>query len=263
VAHEVAEALATQRCATLDQLHSLEEADWDRACLPPWRVREVVAHLVAVDEALVVSGRLLPALRTADLERWNEAAVVRNAALAPGELLERLERSVTRVERIVARLPRPLARLPLRTALGRHPLHVLLSRRVLDEWVHTVDIARATGAEELLPEGVAEELATGVLAAVPALSLPRLQDRAGVVRLVVETGAPGDPHGPRRTWGIDFARRQYGPRVTARPDATVRLHASVLALLDGGRLAWPEAKPAITIEGDDELAGRVLDGLGA
>jgi hypothetical protein len=44
--------------------------------------------------------------------------------------------------------------------------------------------------------------------------------------------------------------------VTARPDATVRLHATDLALLTEGRRAWPEV--TVHVDGDEELAGRVL-----
>jgi uncharacterized protein (TIGR03083 family) len=256
-----ARALAGQRQATLGLLGGLAPADWDRPCLPPWRVREVVAHLVTVDEA-AVTGRLLPVLRShgrEEMERWNDAAVVRLAALPPDELVERLERWGVRLGRIAGRLPRILGRVRVRTAFGRQPLGVLLCRRIVDEWVHTVDIGRTVGAEAPVPEGVAEALATGVLDTLPALVLPRLDERAGVVRLVVETGASGDPHGPRRTWGVDLARRQYGPRVTARPDATVRLPATTLALLTEGRLAASAA--AVDIDGDEALAVRVLERL--
>jgi uncharacterized protein (TIGR03083 family) len=257
----MAQALRAQRNATLALLRCLEPPAWEQPCLPPWRVRDVVAHLVTLDEA-AVSGRLLRVLRThtpAELERWNSVAVERLAAAQPEELLELLERTGARLQRRVTRLPRTVARLPLRTRFGRQPLYVIVCRRVVDEYVHSADIARTAGTEPVSDAAVAEAVATGVLETLPALALPALEDRAGVVRLVVGTSVPGGSQGPRRTWSIDLARRQYGPRVTARPAATVRLHAGVLALLTERRLTWQDAD--VVVEGEAALAGRVLDRL--
>lgn len=257
---EVAHALEAQRSATLVQLGGLADPAWDGPCLPPWRVREVVAHLIAVDAA-AVTGRLLPVLRThgrAEVERWNDEAVAELAGCRPAELLALLERWGARLKGFVARLPRPLRGARFRTAFGRQPVHVLVCRRIVDEWVHTHDIARVSDGRVALPPGVPGALATGVLETLPALVLPRTDLRAGVVRFVVETGIPDDPHGPRRTWGVDFARRHYGPRVTAAPDAVLRLHATTLALLAEGRPSGCD----VMVTGDEALARRVLAQLG-
>jgi uncharacterized protein (TIGR03083 family) len=257
-------ALREQRRVTLDLLAGLDEAAWEQPCLPPWRVRDVVTHLIALDSA-AVTGRLLPFLRTAkdrrDIERWNEQVVGRAAAVPSSRLLEDLERVGARLATVSARIPRLLWRIPVRTVFGRHPLHFLLARRVLDEWVHSVDVARAAGLPEPRPVPHADVLAPAVLDALPALALSGLDVSAGVVRLVARTGELHDEgeHEPRRTWGIDFARRHYGPRVTATPDATVRLHAAALALLVEGREVGGYGP--VLLEGDEELARRTLAGL--
>lgn len=266
----LASALEAQRSATLDLLRAVPAGDWARPCLPPWRVHDVVAHLVAVDEA-AVTRRLLPLMRSgggADLERWTVEAVAGLADVEPAELLARLAQAGARLAGVVARVPRLAMRVQVRTVYGRRPLAVLVCRRIVDEWVHSADIAASVPAvpapptQSAVPRAVGDALATGVLDTLPALVLPRLDVRAGVLRLVVWTGPPDEAHGPRRTWGIDFARRQYGPRVTARPDTTVRLHAATLALLAEGRLRWAEGRvPDVVVEGDVTLADHVLAGL--
>lgn len=255
-------ALRQQRRATLGLLAQLDDDAWDLPCLPPWRVRDVVAHLVAVDGA-AVSGRLLPLLRRAagreDIERWNDQAIRRAGEAPPSALLADLEVAGERLAAVGARVPGPLWRVRLRTVFGRHPLGFLLARRVLDEWVHLVDVARA--CERAAPDPVPrpEELATAVLGAIPALSLPRLDERTGVLRLEVATGPDPALPVPHRAWAVDFGRRQFGPRVTRTADATVRLHAAALALLAEGR--DPDGHGPVVVTGDRGLADRVLAGL--
>jgi uncharacterized protein (TIGR03083 family) len=259
---EVMTALQAQRRHTLDLLGELPSEAWEARC-GTWRVREVATHLLTVDAA-AVSGRLLPLLRTArsrdDVERWNDEVVAR-AAAPPAELLEELERTGERLAARVQRIPGPLWRLRVRTVFGRHRLHLLPARRVLDEWVHGVDIRRAAGLPGGHPASSLPVLAGAVLDALPALSLPGLTVSAGVVRLVVGTAedAATDPHSPRVTWAIDLARRQYGPRVTSAPDAVVRLGAPALALLAEGRPTDGYGEVAIT--GDEGLAQAVVAAL--
>lgn len=258
-------ALRAQRAASLSLLRALDDDDWLAPCTPPWRVRDVVAHLVTIDEA-AVAGRLVPLLRAAsgreDIERWNDAAVPRWADEPVPGLLEALERFGTRLVAASERIPAPLWRVSARTVFGRHTLGLLLARRVLDEWVHLSDVATSTRREVIIPDGAADILASAVLDALPALALPQLEPTVGVVRLVVYTGAPGDAgeHAPRRTWAVDFARRHYGPRVTARPDATIRLHAGGLVLRSEGRTPTG-AIAHVEVEGDADLAASLLDGL--
>jgi uncharacterized protein (TIGR03083 family) len=263
------EGLADQRRATLALLADLPAEAWEAPCLPPWRVRDVVAHLVAIDTA-AVTGRLLPLLRAAggrdDVERWNDRVVGEADDGPPLALLAELDRAGERLVAVAARLPAPAWRLPVRTVFGRHPLVFLPARRVLDEWVHGVDIARAAGIDRAGHVPRPDLLATAVLDALPTLVLPALTApgsglTAGVVRLVVGTGALDDDgeHVPRRTWSVDVARRHYGPRVTATPDATLRLHAAALALLVERRPVG--AYGPVVVEGDAALGSRLRDSL--
>lgn len=259
----VVAALRTQRAATLGRLATLSDAGWELACLPGWRVRDVAAHLLAVDEASL-TGRLHKAVSAArdrrEFESWNEVSLAPWSDWAPGELIDALERCGDRLARFVARTPSALLQMPLRGWYGRQPLLFLHYRRVLDEWVHECDIAWADGSRTagdpvIPPPEVPDVLAAAVLSSLPHLGLSRGTRTSGVVRLVVETGEDA-----RRTWSVDFARRQYGSRITARPDAVVRTDACTLALVAEGRVSWEgPGRGRFAVEGDDATAMALLD----
>lgn len=259
----VVAALRSQRAATLGRLATLSDAGWELPCLPGWRVRDVAAHLVAVDEA-TVTGRLYQAVRRAgdrrEIERWNDISLARWADRPPAELLDALERWGERRVRLVSRLPAAVLQVPFRGWHGRHPLLFLHYRSVWDEWVHECDIAWADPAmtdDEPVPVGahVPDVLAAAVLSSLPDAALSRAARTSGVVRLVVATGEE-----QRRTWAVDFARRQYGTRITARPDAVVRTDACTLALLAEGRWSWAgQPVERLTVEGDEDIATALLD----
>jgi hypothetical protein len=277
-------AMTAQRGATISRLAVLGGQEWQRACLPPWTVHDVVAHLVAIDEA-AVSGRLLPVLLRAPdrraIERWNDQAVLTYRDRSPGELIAALARWGRRLQRLARMVPTVAGQARVRGPFGRQPLMYLLYRRVLDEWVHEHDIAVATAdaapggdtLSELLPalplQPVGEALTGAVLAALPQTVLPRVERPVGVLRLTVDRapftadGTPADGGvAVHRMWGVDFARRQYGPRVRTKPDTEVRTSAPVLALLAEGRVDWRQVpKSLLSVQGEEDLAGAFLDAL--
>lgn len=259
----VVAALRAQRVATLRRLAQLPEGDWGTVCRPPWTVRYLASGQVALDEAWA-TGRIYRALRAAsdgdDFAAWRDANAARWSSASTAELLEALVRWGDRAVTVIARTPSMLGQVPMRTWLGRHPLLFYTYRRVIDEWVHECDVARAAAPAAVMADpgpGVSDVLAAGVLHTLPGTVLPRTERTNGVLRLIVETEG-----GRRRTWGVDFARRQYGPSVTAPPDAVVRTDASTLTLLVEGRLARRAlTRTRLMVEGDEEVAGHLLDAL--
>ncbi|MEX0657775.1 MAG: maleylpyruvate isomerase N-terminal domain-containing protein [Egibacteraceae bacterium] len=259
----VVAALRSQRAATLTRLAALPDHSWDATCLPGWRVRDVAAHLVAMDEASV-TGRLIPAVRGArdrqEFERWNDVGLASWSERSPFELLDALERWGERLARLAGRLPSAALRVPVSGWYGRQPLLFLLYRRVLDEWVHECDVAWMAGSRaEPAAAGseVSDVLAAAVLSTLPHLGLPRTPRTSGVARLVVHVG---EDHW--QTWGVDFARRQYGARVTARPDVVVRTDACTLALLMEDRWSWSRVpRDRLSMDGDELVASDLLDAI--
>lgn len=265
------EAMRAQRERTRARLAGLSAAEWDLPCLPRWAVRDVVAHLVASDQASVTGAIARPLFGNADrsvIERWNDQAVLRWRDRPPEELIDGLLRWGRRTDRLARLVPTPLSRVPVGTPYGRQPLAFVLYLRVWDEWVHEQDICWALGAPRNgvpapPPLPIAEVLADMVLAVLPRKRLPEVARSVGVVRLVVDPSPPeGAATGRPAVWAADFARRQYGPRVTAKPDAEVRVHAAALALLLANRVAWRDlGERWIAVEGDADAAAALLDAV--
>lgn len=258
-------ALRSQRAATVARFAGVPDDGWESLCLPGWRVRDLAAHLVATDEAFV-TGRLVHAVRAAadreEFERWNDEALARWSGRSPAELLDALDRWGDRLARLVARTPSAALRVRSRGWYGSQPLLALPYRCVLDEWVHECDLAWALQDRDPdrpapMPPETAEVVAAAVLATLPSLALPRTPRTSGVARLVVHVGQDR-----WRTWGVDFARRHYGTRVTARPDTVVRTDAPTLALLAENRWSWKRlSAERLTVEGDESIGGDLLDAI--
>ena len=268
-------ALRGQRSATIHRLGLLDDGEWDRTSpvtvgtdglLPT--VREIAAHLILTDEAILSARTLIARIRSGGDHRWDAAEIERRAAQTPGQLLASLATSRDRMARLASSSIRMAGGRPLRGTTGRQPLEQWWCRRVLHEWLHEQDIADATGGQGDLPVAhVASVLTDAVLRDLPFTALPRADLPTGIVRLMVDTSprlAPDDgipvAMPGRRTWSVDFARKHFGPRVVGIPDATVWLQAAGLAFLAGSRRQVDELAPfLLRVEGDRDLARGLLD----
>ena len=202
--------------------------------------------------------------------RWDVGQITPLAESTPGELLAALARRGETVVRVAAGAASAMTPLTMRgwsvssSVLDRWP------RRVVHEWLHESDIASVDGDVPVPRMAVGDLLISSVLRTIQLQVLPQTQTAAGVVRLVIDPhpslAEPSDvvppAHHGRRTWSVDFARRHYGPRVTALPDATVWLHVTGLALLAGGRLSREALESRwLVIDGNADLAWELLDGV--
>lgn len=272
--------LSQQREALLRRLATLDDRSWDLVCPAPAppadvvrldeprrTVREVVAHLLVVDQMVLRGGALRSFGGRHGLDHpggWDLRRVQPLAAFPPTELVGLLAQRGARFARRVDAAPAPLRRIPVPGPYGRQSVAQLVTRRILHEWLHEQDIAAATAPDAAPSAGaaVAEAIADGVLQLLPNEVLPRTGLDAGVIRVVLDLG--GDAAVARRTiWGLDFARRQYGPRVVTRPEATIRLRATTLALLAHGRADRLGDGRCVDVEGDQALAEVLLRALTA
>lgn len=273
-------AVYEQREALLRRVAILSDEQWDLVCPAPApppgvlrldeprrTVREIIAHLLVVDDMVLAGSALRSFSGLRRLEHpgaWDLRRVEPLAALPVTELVALLAERGQRFGRLVAGAPSAVRRLPVAGPYGRQPLSGLLTRRVLHEWLHEQDIAAAAPSELGPPEmtvPVASAATDAVLRLLPDAVLPRTDLDGGVVRLVVDLGAAEGGH-QRRIWGLDFNRRQYGPRVLAPADATIRMTAAALALLANGRGPRMGSEPCVEIDGDGAMARAFLDALG-
>ena len=158
-------ALAAYR-RLIELLRDLEPDDWyaPTAC-PGWDVSAMVGHLIGAAEAGASVRKNLRqqvwGMRHArrfggnTLDAANQRQILDHAALSPDQRIAELERIAPRAVAGRLRMPGPIRRvhvpidaggstapgMPERLALG-HLMDVVYTR---DVWLHTIDIARATG----------------------------------------------------------------------------------------------------------------------
>lgn len=267
-------AVYAQREATLRRVATLPDAGWDLPCpLPPAppdvvrldqpvrRVRDLVAHLIVVDELVLRGGAIrswMNLRRLGSSGTWDPRRIEPLSQRSPTELVTLLARRGERFATLAAAAPAAVGHLPLRGPFGREPLVHVVARRVVHEWLHERDLSAAQGGLPRDPEpATAEVIAAAVLCGLPTTTLPQLGLDKGVVRLRValepEAGAARE-----LSWSVDFARRQYGPRVTLPPDAIVTLSAATLGLLAAHRVAPDDPDAGVRIEGAAHLAQALL-----
>ena len=275
-------AVYQQRESTLRRVATLSDAQWDRICPPPRaprgvirldvpqrRVRDIVAHLITVDETALRGGTLRTWAGIRRLESdggWDPARIADLANRPVTELVTMLARRGELFAKVAAAAPSAVGHIPVRGPYGRQPMLQIVARRVLHEWLHERDIAGSGGPQgHRLPSvEVAEVVADSVLAGIPNVALPRADRDRGVVRLLVDVADGGrleDTVPGRRTWGVNFGRHQYGPRVLTPPDATIWTTASALALVANGRAFWADDHAPVKVVGDGRLAGALLDAI--
>lgn len=156
-------AAAREEYRRLDAL--LRDLRWEEWELPTdcaeWDVRAMVAHLVGgADCAASVREMLRQAYRGRRLrkhgdlvDKMNAIQVAERAGHSPARLVADLSVAGERAVRARARLPRAVRAVPLPFGppLGTKPLGYLMDRiYTRDEWLHRMDICRATGRPPVL-----------------------------------------------------------------------------------------------------------------
>src|SRR4051794_17931994 len=138
-------------------LSSLSPEDWARPTdCTEWTVRDLVAHLVGNAEMSAsmremrrqqkLGRRLRPG--EPDIDGMTAVQVQERADVPPEQLLHDLADVARRAVRARRRLPAPVRAIPVPFGppLGTRPLGYLMGCiYTRDEWMHRIDLARATG----------------------------------------------------------------------------------------------------------------------
>jgi len=244
---------------TIEQLDALltdlRPADWSAPTIEGWRVQDLVAHLVAVESYF---GRQLglwpfdfdPALE-ADHLGMTRRFVAAWSSRPYGDVLTAWRARSSAVVAHVASLDRDALRQPCRLHYLDTTLSTVLVARVFEVWTHDEDIRRATGRHIERPD--AARLRRMSRVAVPSmpfgLAVGNLTSPGRTARIVL-TGPGGG------TWDQPLSPGE----VAGPPDTTLVLDVVDYCRLAAMRLRADEV--AVTVEGDAELAQRVLAGAG-
>ena len=158
----------TENERIIELLDSLTDDDWSRPTdCTVWDVRSLTGHVLGASEGFSSFGQLVHLMRAANKEAdggsfvdgMTAVQVRERAGLTRAELLERLRDAAPRSVRFRSRMPAPFRAIPMKQELLSgaterwkmgYLLDVILTR---DNWMHRVDIARATDRELVLTAG--------------------------------------------------------------------------------------------------------------
>jgi uncharacterized protein (TIGR03083 family) len=234
--------LLTEVCDALDaELVALSSDGWSSPVIFDWSVRDVVAHLAAVNELLVARMR-------ADLQEPVDAADLLDATHA----LQRELRDAP-ADAIQARWRKSVADLHSSAGHGslvgwvglRVPTCLALVDRAFETWIHANDIRNAIGRASLDPSATSFHVLSDLAAKLLPMALVVTgREHDACVQLVLSGPGGGE-------WSLALGNAQDGPQV--------HLGASArdMCLLMGDRIDPRDF--AHTVRGDEGAAHIVAD----
>jgi uncharacterized protein (TIGR03083 family) len=252
--------------ASMQQLgDELDEAQWKLPTdCPGWTVQDNLAHIVGIES--IILGLPEPAVEIGDLPHvqndlgrsnevwvesfrsWSGAAVLHEFRVITGARLTAL-RSHTEREWSA----------PSWTPVGEGAVRDLIPFRVLDSWVHELDMRRAVGAPADM-ESVSARLALGRLRGVLGMIVgARLRPADGTRVAFVVEGPAAFTDAYAMSEGRAVALEPLPEPVAAGVDTVLTMNADTFVRLIGGRGALEAVAPAVRIEGDASLGHRVLE----
>ncbi|MFI6347616.1 maleylpyruvate isomerase family mycothiol-dependent enzyme [Streptomyces sp. NPDC050560] len=240
----------------------LAEGEWNRRTpCPGWSVRDIVSHVIGLDNEMLGDPRPIHTLPrdlyhvTNEQQRYMEMQVdVRRHHTAP-EMTSELEYTIIRRNRQIRnenRKPDTLVRGPLSTEIT---LEDAMRRRAFDVWVHEQDLRWA-----LDRPGNLDSPGALVVRDMLLESLPRtVAKRAGAPP---NSAVVFDVHGPvefLRTVRVDAeGRGSVDSAPSLGPLASIGVDWETYVRLSCGRITPEAAAEHVKIEGDQELATAIL-----
>lgn len=289
---DVTELVAAYRQTMIsfaDVADGLREEDWDRpTSLPGWSARDVLAHVVHIEDYLSgsehpVSGWVEPAepvdVGTPEHVRnafavWNEEGVRARDDRSPAELVAELRGLVEVRSAIMYDADLDLDT-RVRTVRGREgPFGDVTRLRIVDVWMHEQDLRDVVDRPGSLDSPGASQFMELVMDSLCQIVLHRVRPEPGTVVILESTGpvmarggvrigsdADGEPVAHELFTGHTTAE-DAEPSVddeSADRTTTISMSTYYLARRAAGRVAT--ADTAYHVVGDEDLAVRVLDAL--
>jgi len=247
--------------ASLDGvLSGLSEQQWKSPTqCPGWSVQDTVAHLIATERLL--AGDPSTTHRATDLSHtrnpigeWNEHEVDARRRLAGAEVLsEWRDVSRRRLDTLRSLQPGDFDA-PMNTPTGPGTLTSFLELRVMDSWVHEIDIRRALSLPMTSDEASAMHAMRRFSRSMQIVVGKRVAPPDGTKVLFRITGTPS----------LEFAiavsgrRAELAASATVSATVTVTMDSDVFAQLACGRTTWSAGDTAVLVSGDADLATRIL-----
>jgi uncharacterized protein (TIGR03083 family) len=180
--------LLRQRRRLVELLAGLDETQWAAASrCEGWTVRDVIAHLVGVDQFWAVSaGAALAGEPTRYLQAFDPVATPAQMVdgmqdLAPAAMLERFGDGVEALADLLGGLDEERWSVVAEAPPGHVSLHALALHALWDAWVHERDIVLPLGLPPVVETDEVRASLRYVAALGPALSATRGSVRTGTL----------------------------------------------------------------------------------
>ncbi|MFB4193181.1 maleylpyruvate isomerase family mycothiol-dependent enzyme [Streptomyces carpaticus] len=253
----------TQSIEAISELASeLVGGEWNRATeCPGWSVRDVISHVIGGECEALGDPRPIHSLPRdlyhirGEAGRYFEVQVdVRRHHTAP-EMTSELEYTIIRRSRQLRNEKRDPGYELSHPVLGDMTLETFLKMRAFDVWVHEQDLRRALGKPGNLDSDAAVISRDVLLGRLPKV----IAEDAGAPK---KSAIVFDVHGPvefLRTVRVDEEGRGSVDRSPSLgPVVTFTLDWETYVRLACGRVRPRRVADKVKIEGDEELAGRIL-----
>jgi uncharacterized protein (TIGR03083 family) len=249
--------------ATSELVSALPEDAWNRPTeCPGWSVRDMVAHIIAVESEMLGDPRPIHSLPrdlrhiTSEFARYMELPVDKRRCHTALEMTSELEYTIIRRSRALRNArqqPTDLVRWAAGPLSREMPYADVLKMRVFDVWVHEQDLRRALGAPGNLDTPAAVITRDHLVKGLPAVVAKRAGAPAGTTVFFDVTG----PLEFTRTVRVDAdGQGTMDESVTLAPDVRFSMDWQTYLRLACGRVR-PEVA-MVRMDGDGELAARVL-----
>jgi uncharacterized protein (TIGR03083 family) len=262
---QLVDALADVWASMQELGAGLDETEWKLPTdCPGWSVQDNLAHILGIES--VILGRPEPAIELPDLPhvkndlgRSNEIWVESFRSLSGAELLDRF-RDVADVRLAALRSFTDADwAAPSWTPTGPGTVRDLIPFRVLDSFIHELDMRRAVGRPHNM-ESPSAQLTMGRLRGVLGVIVgARLRPPDGTrVAFVVEGPAAfAEVYGMHEAHAV--ALEPFPEPLAGAVDAALHMDADTFVRLIGGRGELEELAARVRVEGDAHLGRRVIE----
>ena len=244
----------------------LTEGEWNRPTeCPGWSVRDVVSHLIAMETELLGDPRPIHTVPSDlrhvvdEFSRYCEVPVDKRRCHTGPEMTAELEYTVIRRSRALRDTrygPLDEVRWPMGPYARDIPYHQLLRARVFDVWTHEQDLRRALRTPGDLDTPAAVITRDYLIEMLPKAVAKLAGAPAGTTVVFDVSGAQEF----MRTVRVDEnGRGSVDSLVSLAPSVSLTLDWDSFARLTCGRIS--PAAADVKVEGDEELAWRILDNL--
>ncbi|HYJ70196.1 MAG TPA: maleylpyruvate isomerase family mycothiol-dependent enzyme [Nocardioidaceae bacterium] len=236
----------------------LTDTNWEQATdCPGWRARDVLAHLVDIEELLTVDDEPDPT-RDVPLSEWTEVGVDQRREVAPAQLLTALDAAVRRRYAYLTDNPPtdPKGAPPRVPADRQWDWDTLLRNRAIDMWVHSQDIRRAVGRPGGFDNAGAQVTITTFGLGMPYVLGKKVRPPAGTTVVWDIDGTHPAHHAVEMS---ESGRAVPLPEPPAEPSARLGMETETFVVLAAGRRDPKDLD--VSVSGDADLAARVLRGM--